>query len=60
MKENSNLSVLKNGIITGVIRIFGGYPEGVTYAILIMNIVTPLLDKYIKPKKFGKAVKANG
>ncbi len=48
------------GIITGVIRIFGGYPEGVTYAILIMNIVTPLLDKYIKPKKFGKAVKANG
>lgn len=48
------------GIITGVIRIFGGYPEGITYAILIMNIVTPLLDKYIKPKKFGKAVKANG
>ncbi len=48
------------GLLTGVIRIFGGYPEGVTYAILIMNILTPLLDKYIKPKKFGKAVKANG
>ena len=48
------------GIITGVIRVFGGYPEGVTYAILIMNIVTPLLDKYVKPKKFGKVVKANG
>lgn len=48
------------GLLTGVIRIFGGYPEGVTYAILIMNIITPLLDKYIKPKKFGKAVKANG
>ena len=48
------------GLITGVIRIYGGYPEGVTYAILIMNIVTPLLDKYIKPKKFGsKAVKVN-
>lgn len=47
------------GLITGVIRIFGGYPEGVTYAILIMNIVTPLLDKYIKPRKFGKAVKVN-
>lgn len=47
------------GLITGVIRIYGGYPEGVTYAILFMNIVTPLLDKYIKPRKFGKAVKTN-
>ena len=47
------------GLLTGIIRIFGGYPEGVTYAILIMNIITPLLDKYIRPKKFGsKAVKA--
>ena len=47
------------GIITGLIRIFGGYPEGVTYAILIMNIITPLLDKNVKPRKFGKAVKSN-
>ncbi len=47
------------GLITGVIRIYGGYPEGVTYAILIMNIITPLIDKYIRPGKFGsKAVKA--
>lgn len=47
------------GIITGVIRVYGGYPEGVTYAILIMNIVTPLIDKVFVPKKFGgKAVKA--
>lgn len=48
------------GLITGVIRVFGGYPEGITYAILLMNIITPLLDKYIKPRKFGKAVKSNG
>ncbi len=41
------------GVITGVIRIFGGYPEGVTYAILIMNIVTPIIDKYIRPRVFG-------
>lgn len=47
------------GIITGVIRLFGGYPEGVTYAILIMNVVTPLLDKHAKPRLFGKAVKTN-
>lgn len=41
------------GIITGVIRLFGGYPEGVTYAILIMNIVTPIIDKYVRPRVFG-------
>jgi len=45
------------GIITGVIRVYGGYPEGVTYAILIMNIATPLIDKAVVPKTFGKAVK---
>lgn len=41
------------GIITGVIRIFGGYPEGATYAILIANIVTPIIDKYMRPRVFG-------
>ncbi len=46
------------GLITGVIRIYGGYPEGVTYGILIMNIVTPLIDKAFVPKTFGKAVKS--
>ncbi len=45
-------------VITGVIRIYGGYPEGVTYGILIMNIVTPLIDKAVVPKTFGKAVKS--
>ena len=46
------------GIITGVIRVYGGYPEGVTYAILVMNIATPLIDKFSSPKTFGKAVNA--
>lgn len=46
------------GLITGVIRIFGGYPEGATYGILVMNIVTPLIDKAIKPRVFGKGRKA--
>ncbi len=41
------------GIITGVIRLYGGYPEGVTYAILIMNILTPIIDKYVRPRVFG-------
>jgi electron transport complex protein RnfD len=45
------------GIITVLIRVFGAYPEGVSFAILIMNGFTPLIDKYMKPKKFGERVK---
>ena len=45
------------GVITFVIRKFGGYPEGVSYAILLMNIATPLIDKYCRPKKFGAVKK---
>ena len=41
------------GVITVVIRYFGGYPEGVSYAILVMNCCTVLLDKIGRPKKFG-------
>lgn len=41
------------GIILTVIRIYGGYPEGCSYSILIMNAVTPLIDRYTKPKKYG-------
>jgi electron transport complex protein RnfD len=36
-----------------LIRLFGGYPEGVSFAILLMNAVTPLIDRFTKPKKFG-------
>lgn len=42
------------GLITCLIRIFGSYPEGVSFAILIMNAFVPLIDKYVKPKRFGK------
>lgn len=41
------------GIITFIIRIWGGYPEGVCYAILIMNAIAPLIDRLTKPKIFG-------
>jgi len=44
------------GIVTVLIRIFGAYPEGVQFAILIFNGFTPLLNKYIKPRRFGKEV----
>jgi electron transport complex protein RnfD len=42
------------GLITSVIRLYGGYPEGVSYSILLMNIATPLIDKYIRPKRYGE------
>ncbi|KQC07370.1 MAG: electron transporter RnfD [Candidatus Cloacimonas sp. SDB] len=42
------------GIITVVIRLVGGYPEGVSYSILLMNIAVPLIDKYTVPKPFGE------
>jgi electron transport complex protein RnfD len=41
------------GLITAVIRIWGGYPEGVSYAILIMNAATPIIDRYTKPRIYG-------
>ncbi len=45
------------GFITVVIRLFGAYPEGMSFAILIMNAVTPLINTYCKPKRFGEVVK---
>lgn len=41
------------GFLTALIRIYGGYPEGVSYAILLMNVCTPLIDKYIVDRPFG-------
>ncbi len=46
------------GILTSVIRLYGGYPEGVSYSILLMNVVAPIIDKYTSPKVFGE-VKQN-
>ena len=39
--------------LTMIIRIFGSYPEGVSYAILLMNIICPLIDRATKSKPFG-------
>lgn len=41
------------GLLTGIIRLYTGYPEGVSFAILLMNIVTPLIDRYTIPTSFG-------
>lgn len=45
------------GLLTVVIRLFGSYPEGMSFAILIMNAFTPLINTYVKPKRFGEVAK---
>jgi len=45
------------GLVTFLIRRFGGYPEGVTYGILLMNIATPLIDSWCRPKCFSARAK---
>ena len=45
------------GIITMIIRVWGVYPEGMSFAILIMNAFTPIINKYVKPKRFGRVEK---
>jgi len=41
------------GLITAVIRLWGGYPEGASYAILMMNAATPIIDRYTKNRIYG-------
>lgn len=45
------------GLLTIVIRLVGGYPEGVSYSILFMNVMTPLIDRLTRPKAFGRVKK---
>lgn len=45
------------GVLTVMIRNWGSYPEGMSFAILIMNAFTPLINTYVKPKRFGEVTK---
>ncbi|MDR2010283.1 MAG: RnfABCDGE type electron transport complex subunit D [Bacteroidales bacterium] len=45
------------GVITVLIRVWGAYPEGMSFAILIMNAVVPLINNWTKPKRFGEIIK---
>lgn len=45
------------GFVTVTIRLWGAYPEGVSFAILLMNALTPLINNYTSPKRFGEVVK---
>ena len=59
LKVGQAIFAVGAGILVVLIRSYGNYPEGVTYAILIMNIVTPLIDRSLKRKVYGE-VKQNG
>jgi electron transport complex protein RnfD len=45
------------GVLTVIIRLYGGYPEGVSYSILLMNVATPLLDRWTRPRSLGEVRK---
>ncbi|MCM8709826.1 RnfABCDGE type electron transport complex subunit D [Clostridium sp. SYSU_GA19001] len=54
-KKGQIIFALGCGILTSVIRIYGGYPEGVSYSIIFMNLFVPLIDKFTTPRVFGGA-----
>lgn len=54
LKVGQYIYAIGAGVIVVLIRKYGGYPEGVTYAILLMNVITPLLDKFIKRRIYGE------
>ena len=45
---------LGTGLLTWIIRTWGGYPEGVAFAVLLMNAATPVIDRYVKPRIYGR------
>lgn len=57
-KKGMVIFALGIGAITVVIRLFGSYPEGISFAILIMNALVPLINTYFKPKRFGARIKS--
>lgn len=57
-KTGKIIFALGCGIITALIRNFGGFPEGVCYSIIFMNMLVPLIDKFVRPKIFGTVKEA--
>ncbi|WP_411893271.1 RnfABCDGE type electron transport complex subunit D [Winogradskyella sp. A2] len=57
-KKGMMIFAIGIAVITVVIRLFGAYPEGISFAILIMNAFVPLIDKYFKPRRFGNKIKS--
>ncbi|MBQ7791952.1 MAG: RnfABCDGE type electron transport complex subunit D, partial [Clostridia bacterium] len=59
-KKGQIIMGLGCGILTFVIRRFGGYPEGASYSIMLMNVATPLIDRWTQPKAYGTVKKEGG
>jgi len=53
-KRGQTVFAILLGTCTFLIRKYGGYPEGVSYSILLMNLLVPFLNRFLKPKVFGK------
>lgn len=56
-KKGQIIYALLAAVITTVIRLYGGYPEGVSYSILLANVATPLIDKFVSNRVFGEVSK---
>ncbi|MDB0440532.1 RnfABCDGE type electron transport complex subunit D [Clostridioides difficile] len=56
-KKGQIIYAVLAGIITTVIRMYGGYPEGVSYSILLVNCLAPLIDKFVRNRVFGEVAK---
>jgi electron transport complex protein RnfD len=59
-RKGQVIFALGGGLLVWLIRTYGGYPEGVCYSILLMNCFTPLIDRVIKPKRYGVKKAAKG
>lgn len=56
-KKGQIIYAVLAGVICSVIRLYGGYPEGCSYSILLANVMTPLIDKYVNNRVFGEVAK---
>ena len=56
-KKGQIIYAVLAGLITTVIRMYGGYPEGVSYSILLVNCLAPLIDKFVRNRVFGEVTK---
>lgn len=57
-KKGQIIYAVLAGVIATVIRLYGGYPEGCSYSILLANVATPLIDKYVNNRVFGEVAKS--
>ena len=57
-KKGQIIYAILAGVIATVIRLYGGYPEGCSYSILLANVATPLIDKFVNNRVFGEVSKS--